>query len=130
MGNTLLYNDEAPATTAAIAQSMAGAINRKLGDLSTADGVQYDEVYSASIGHASSLIGWAAQRGQPPLALELALFGGRDESLSAATQRRLTEYALTVMLAELQILPRSAVQEVIHPTAAAGQPRHPGVRRK
>ena len=109
VGNTILYSEDAPATTAAVTQGLAEAINRKLGQLAQADGVEYDEFYSASINHTSSFIGWASARRQPAMAIELALFGGRDETLAATTQRRLSELALTVILSELGILPSDAV---------------------
>lgn len=119
VGNSLLYSPEAPVATVSIAQQIAEGINRQLGLVARVTGNAFDEFYALRSGHPHSFIGWAGERGQPSLALELALFGGHEPDLPVTTQMTLARVATTVTLVELGILSRDALDDLIAITSSA-----------
>jgi len=122
VGNSLLYSPDAPVATVSIAQQITEAINHALERAGERTGIYFDEFYALRSTHPTSFISWAAEREH--LALELALFGGREPDLPREYQMHLARIATTVALVELGVLSRDALDEVL---AAAAAP-HRGVK--
>jgi zinc D-Ala-D-Ala dipeptidase len=103
-GNTLFYSPDANAETVSTAQRVVRRINRNLDSLKSRTGEEFEPFYTLRSDHAESFLGWAGKRTRPSLALEFALFGGRDETLTRNRQRKLAQIALDAVLKELGVL--------------------------
>ena len=122
-GHSLFYSPEAPVATVAVAQDIAGSINEELDRLAGQVGYETTEIYALRSGRPNTFIGWAAERDRPRLALEFGLFGGRDHRRAGDAQPGSFGYfpahlMLTVALAELGVLDRSAIDQAGRPPEA------------
>jgi zinc D-Ala-D-Ala dipeptidase len=109
VGHTIFYGADAPATTAKLAQDIADRINTALPELRRATGIDYDDIYALRSGSTGSFVAWASGRSKPSLALELALFGGRDGSPPKDEQTAFAQFCLATAMVELGVLDDRAI---------------------
>ncbi len=129
VGHSLYYSDDATAATMQVADQIAGAINQQLGRLSAIAGVDFDDIYALRTDRPNTFVAWAGRRAHPSLALELAMFGGREPNLARERQMLLARLATTVALVELGVLDRSALDRILErqaPSPPALPPSVPG----
>jgi zinc D-Ala-D-Ala dipeptidase len=120
VGHTVFYGAEAPATTAKLAQDIADRINAALPELRRTTGIDYDDIYALRSGSTGSFTAWASRRSKPSLALEFALFGGRDGSPPRGEQTAFTQICLVAAMVELGALEEQAIARALE--SVSGSP--------